>query len=317
MRTSRLVTWALVLALVSLWSADVRAGEPVQAARELAREGLALFESGRFDAAHDKFAEANRLRRAPTLLLYMARCRRELGRLLEAQSLYQMVLDEPVAPDASEPFRQAQSSAEGELGELRERIPSIRIAVRGSPASETEVGLDGKLVEASAREQPIALDPGRHVLSAWARGYRLVSREIELAADGSVTTVELALEPEPPTDGAGQAQGPLWPSLVVLGVGAAALGVGTATGMMSLSKTTEIQSHCNHNICGDEHEQEWESASTLADVSTWSFVGGGAAVAAGVVLLIVRPGGSSDDDDKTVRLEPWLGPGLAGLQGRF
>jgi len=310
--------------VVALWAPAAGAGEPVDAARELAREGLALFQEGRFEAAYDKFAEANQLRRAPTLLLFMARCEREVGRLLEAQKLYQAVVDEPLGPDASPPFVEAQETAGPELEELRDRIPSVRIAVGGPPLSTTEVRVDGELVDSSLLDDPVPLNPGRHVLTASAPGFVSASHELELVEDGSVMPVQLDLEPEPGGEGAEAiaagtegAPGPLWPSIVAFGVGGAALGVGAVTGGIALSQTADIRSRCTHNICPPEELDKRDEARTMATVSTASFIAGGVLAAAGVVLFILRPGGEEGESAQAVQVEPWLGPGMAGLRGSF
>jgi len=133
--------------------------------------------------------------------------------------------------------------------------------------------------------------------------------------------VELVLGSEGSTVGGSaataDAAGPIWPSLVALGVGGAALGVGAVTGAIAVTESMDVRSRCSGNRCPFEEEEQASSARTLANVSTASFVVGSAAVAAGAVLLFLRPGGTQGESDEAARVEPWLGPGLAGLQGRF
>ena len=55
-----------------------------RSAVQLGHDGLALYEASRWSEAHERFQTAERLVHSPVFQLYMARCRRNMGRLIEA-----------------------------------------------------------------------------------------------------------------------------------------------------------------------------------------------------------------------------------------
>src|SRR5690348_13168824 len=72
-------------------------------ARSLADAGLELFQAGRVEDAAAKFEAAEAAFHAPTTLLYLARCKAKLGKLLAARALYRRLASEALAPDAPAP----------------------------------------------------------------------------------------------------------------------------------------------------------------------------------------------------------------------
>src|SRR5262249_40599178 len=133
-----------------------------QKARPLGEEGLRLFEAGRWAEAYDRFSEADRALHAPTLVLFMARCKRNMGALLEAKQLYREVQGEDLAAGAPTQFREAKQIAQRELDALLPRIPRIELSAPGAPAG-TQVLLDAGVAPLN---EPVAVDPGSHVAIA-------------------------------------------------------------------------------------------------------------------------------------------------------
>src|SRR5262245_53956491 len=52
------------------------------------QEAIALYRDGRWADAYDRFAVADRTTHSPVFVLYMARCKRNVGRLLDAKRLF-------------------------------------------------------------------------------------------------------------------------------------------------------------------------------------------------------------------------------------
>lgn len=137
MLAARLRSFAL--ALLFLAPAPALAEGPAMApgiekrdlALEKAKEGLALYRAERWQDAWDRFREAEELYHAPSVVLYLARCQRKLGRLAEARALFEQLLAEPLSKDAPPPFIDAHRAAAHELGEVQGEIAA---AQRG-PAS--------------------------------------------------------------------------------------------------------------------------------------------------------------------------------------
>jgi hypothetical protein len=117
-------------------------------------------------------------------------------------------------------------------------------------------------------------------------------RAEERARPAATTPAPARTAPPAPPPPAGR-PGPLWPGVLVLGAGVIGLGVGGVTGAMAMSETSTIEEGCVGDHCLPSDAGRGERASTLAAVSTASFIAGGVLAAAGVVLLVVRPGGDA------------------------
>jgi hypothetical protein len=70
---------------------------------------------------------------------------------------------------------------------------------------------------------------------------------------------------------------------------------------------------CPNHICGPANHGDVDTANMLGMISTVSFIAAGAGAAAGVVLFVVgKPRPTS-----AAFATPWVGPGSAGIMGRF
>ncbi|MGK4000272.1 tetratricopeptide repeat protein [Sorangium sp. So ce1024] len=141
-------------AVTLLAAAPALAAEPPEAApadaqqlaRTKAHEGLKLYGADRWQEAFEAFQEADRLYHAPTLVLYMARCQRKLGKLEAARALYEQVLDEALPEDAPPAFLEARKDAEIELAGVRDALRPPEPAPPPAPRPE---GGGGSLVPAA------------------------------------------------------------------------------------------------------------------------------------------------------------------------
>ena len=93
----RLVPAAAVGAFVTLAGAPAVAQSAADkaTARQLAVQGIKVYEDGKYSEALDKLERAQTLYDAPVHLLYIARCQHKLGMLVESAETYRrMVRDE-------------------------------------------------------------------------------------------------------------------------------------------------------------------------------------------------------------------------------
>jgi hypothetical protein len=313
--------WLRSLAAISLACAlgaqavDARAqaGSDPQAAIAEGEEGMRLFSLGRWNEAYARFEAADRLAHSPVFVLFMARCRRNAGKLLEAQALFGRVAAERVAPGAPEPMRRAPREARAERDELAHRIPSIVIVVTGAGSDSASVRLDGSPLAPGAIRRAIPLDPGVHRVEARAAGSAAAVRSVELREGDAPARVVLELgagreQPQPSAEP--DSRGSALPGAIVLGAGIAGLGLGAVTGGIAASKTSALKERCVGVHCPPEDADEADRARTFATVSSVSFAIGGVLVAGGVVLLITRPGGST-------QAAVAAGPGRISFQARF
>ncbi len=331
MRISR----PLVL-LVSLTLAEPAAAQllpppedpaPIDVARDGGEQGLRLFALGKLEDAYEAFRRADRVYHAPTLVLYMAHCQKRLGRLASARALYLKVVDEHVASTAPVQFLTAQMVARTEVSHLDPRVPALTLELTGGSPAQATVRVDGE-VTPPALWQSVELDPGDHIVDVRSAAGPSLRRSVHLK-EGARLKLTLALPGPSPSPGApvaGVAAPPipsvgparaasrsLVPAWIAFGTGAAALGVGTVTGVLSLGKAAELKASCDASrVCPSSAQPIAVTAGHLADASTTAFVVAGAAVAAGVVLVVVRPGARRDAE-----LGLSLGPRSVVVKGRF
>lgn len=287
-------------------------------ARANADAGLKAFKISDYALALERFGIAEDFVHAPPHLLYMARANDKLGEMLAARELYQRVIDEEL-PKRRPPkaFKKAQEDARAELEDLEQRIPRLTIEVSGPPPEEVAVTLNGKPVETGSGE--LDLNPGEYTMVAYSDGHQEARQTITLEADQQ-ETVTLVLEPvpvvwEPPPEE------PLpIPPLALIGGGVVVIGVGVVTGILALDAASELNDLCPNNPCPTTNESLADEANLLATVSTVGFVVGGVAAAAGGAWLIwglTSEPSANEEEANRWRLTPMVGPGYAGLTGRF
>ncbi|WP_437487071.1 hypothetical protein WME75_05590 [Sorangium sp. So ce1014] len=183
------------LLLVTLAGAGASAQAPPpsartrQAAVTYANQGWTAYRARRYREALQAFRRAEATVHAPTFLIMVARSCHKLGRLTEARSVYQLIVDEQLSADASQAFQQAQAEARTELEAVASRIPTVEITVTGAGSGGAQVALDGLDVPPST---PVARDPGSHTLAVGAPGRRGLTRQIVLK-EGMRTRVEIDL----------------------------------------------------------------------------------------------------------------------------
>jgi hypothetical protein len=296
-------------------------------ARAKGEEGLALFGAEKFGEAYERFRQADELFHAPTLVLYMARCRRNTGKLVAAARHYEQVLAEPDRAEAAAAFVEAKAQAKRELDAVRARIPKLTVRVTGGAASEAT--LDGEVVKL-AELRGRAVDPGPHTIAITTGDGRTVQRDVQapegsspafvIDLGGARSTPEPSLAPASPSPAEPASPEPAHggsfvPAGIAFGVGAVALGVGIATGAASMAKVSDIQQRCDGTQCLKSDAGNADAARGLATASTVSFVLAGVGVATGGVLLLVRRRAGTTPEPP--RVEAAIGPASLLVRGAF
>jgi hypothetical protein len=240
----------------------------------LGHDALALYEASRWNEAYDRFQAAEALVHSPVFLLYMARCRRNAGRLLEAADRLERLSRERVPEDASTAWHGAVADAGAELIALRRAIPRVVVVVQGAPAAR--VTLDGRELPASKLGKSLDLDPGRHSLAARDSQGRRVVRSFQVESGQATTTVALSFPTlvearDRKAPGGGSTSFFRTGGFVLLGVGAAALGAGMGAAIVAADRDA------------NEGADDWRAASTV------SLAAGGVLAGAGVLVLLTTP----------------------------
>lgn len=324
---SRRIAAILALALFALPA--VALADPTPQEKELAR---GLMQKGR-DArqAHDNklalesFKAADDIMHVPTTGFELARSQADLGQLVEAHETLLRVMRIPERPDDSQGFKDARGYAKVLDDELLQRIPQIKIAIEGG--NVTSVTVDGVALPAGAGLVPYRVNPGHHLIVA--KGAAAEGRgEIDVAERETksitVKLVATAAPPEPPLEPNPKPppvaidvtpKTPAPRTLTWIGFGVAGAGVlaGSITGIMSMSKKSDLESACNGTRCPPSANDTLSSANTLATISTVSFIVAGVGAGVGVVsLFLAKP-----PPPNAARVEPWIGAGAAGVRGSF
>jgi hypothetical protein len=328
MRTgTSLVLVACLLTQGGAAFADVTAADRATA-RTLAQEGQEALEAKKYAAAAERFARADTLVHAPTLLLGLARAQAGLGKLVEALENYNRIVREGVAPNAPKSWTKAYEAASAEVESVTPRIPWVTITVLGP--SSPEVVIDTSPVPAASLGVKRPVNPGVHKVRVSAEGYIPAEKTLNLA-EGQTVQVPFELEQvaapvatfpnapvtnvESPTRGSGSPQATI--GFVALGLGGAGIVAGAVTGLFAISKFNKLK-----DLCGDDHScpaDDNRAVGTLSNyhtfstVSAVSFTAGGVVAAVGAVLLLTRPRG----DSISSHISPFIGVNSAGLVGAF
>lgn len=299
------------------------APESIEAAKEAARiaadKGQEHFDAGRYKEAIAAFRDADQKFHAPTIQLMIARAHEKLGQLREARAQYQQVVDEKLALYAPRPFFQAQLDAKKEMEALIPRIPTLQVTVKGAPAADVQLTVDGRTATVG---EALPLDPGEHAVVATAPDGAQATQQVKLE-ERARKQIALVLQPPPtaqpsqPTasaeaEGSPPARGYVVPALAAFGVAGLGIGIGAITGGLTLSKGSELRKDCPDRVCYDDSGGDtYDSVQTLGAVSTVSFVVGGVAAAAGVALLLWPR------SDAGAQVGMVVGPGWTGVRGVF
>lgn len=297
------------------------AAEPTPAdratARSLMQQGDARLAARNPAGALQAYQAAHAIMAVPTTGLALARAQTALGLLVEARETALGVMRHPAVRGEPVPFTRARAEAVRLADQLAERIPAIVIVATGSAApGELRVAVDEAEVPPAALALPRKVNPGRHAIRVSAPDCEPAIAEVRVA-ERETRTVTLALVRRPPRVTAAPSRRRPLALYLGLGAGAAALIAGTTTGILSLSYASSARSQCSGTNCPAAAQGDIDAAQSLATASNVSFIA--AAVAIGAVglwwLLAERP--ERRGREARVRLVPTLGPGAAGVAGRF
>jgi hypothetical protein len=271
--------------------------------------------------------------KVPTTGVALAKAQLAVGHLVEARDVALEVARMPHENGEPPIFEKARREAKELEAGIKPRIPTVRIVVKGGPA--TKVAVDDAEVAVLLLGEPVAMNPGKHTVVAKNADGAEKSALVELAErDGKEIELTLpvpnpvlvATVPERPKAQSGGAV-EREPSrstganvLVVGGFGLALAGlaVGGVTGALTLSKAGTVKTQCENGICDPKAKGDLDSASSLATISTLGFALAGAGAVCGVIgLLLPRTTSESALHSTERRAAVWIGPGSMGVRGSF
>jgi hypothetical protein len=326
--------FAAAVAVVALASRSsfAQSSADISLARQLGNEGLSLASSGDCAGAIEKLTRAEGLHHAPTTLTVLGECHITVGKLVDGVEELTRVVREDLGPRPLPAFRKAQIRARQKLDDARPRLPKLRLSVEGVRGDASlAIRIDGQTVPAATLGLDRPVDPGAHDVEASALGYRTATAHVTMK-EGASQSLKLTLEPIPvapaepvvstPPPQAARRQPPqkasYLPAGVLLGVGAAGIGVGAVLGVLTLGKASHLNSVCQpRSDCPASAQGDISAANSLALGSTIGFGVGAVAVGLGTYFLFRPPKSDGTATATGLTVRPWLGLATAGLAGTF
>jgi hypothetical protein len=304
-------------------AADQPEGTPnAAAAQALFDEGKRLMENGQVGAACEKFEESLKLDYGMGTQFKLGDCFERMGRTASAWSSFLEV----AARARRQKDGERESIARERAARLEPSLARLRIVVT-SPVEGLKITRGDVEVGQAQWGMSVPTDPGDYLVKAEADGMRPFSSGVTVNQSGAVTLTIPELERKPIDAAAVAPGGPIGeddegldPLLVtswgLLVIGAIGIGVGSVAGIISMSKASDAEAHCNGNVCNAEGVDLRDGALTAGDISTVGFIVGGAAAAGGAALWITVAMGDSEPTT-TGSAQIGIGPGHVALRGTF
>jgi hypothetical protein len=268
------------------------AADDVRSARAdaLFRQGEALLESGKVDAACTKLEASEAWQNGLGTLLRLADCYERAGR--NASAWHTFLEAQAVAQAKKDPERE-RAAAE----RVTALTPKLARVVFVVPATSRVPGLSVQLgpntIPASSWGLIIPVDAGTQRISAFAKGYRPFSSTLEVSReDGreyrvTVPMLEPAPEPTASRRSAFRSAGVVTGSVGLAGIGAGAV-------FSALSKSADDANTCAHGVI--QCTPTKSGGMSYSEASTVSLAVGGALLATGITLFVLAP--SPDNDER-------------------
>jgi len=303
-----------------------------ETARSLMDQGLELREKKDYKAALARLEAADQIMHVPTTALEVARTQEALGLLVECRDTLARIVSSIPSPREPQQFKDARKAAQTLDDSLEARVPALTVRVSGAPAGTTpSLSIDNVAVPSAVIGLPRRLNAGHHVMIATTSTSE--GREELDISEGERKEITITLAPvahaTPVTPEPVTAPQPVTPVAPVEGhrsylvpaiaftVGGAGLVMGGVTGLLLLSKQSDLTASCPNRVCGPSKYGELDSANLFATLSTVGFIVGGVGVAVGVVALLIGKPASPEPAPAAAHVVPWIGPSGAGLSGSF
>ncbi len=248
-------------------------------------------EGARVEEAYREFKTAYAMSSSPKILGNMGYCAMKLERDAEAVDAYARYLREVPDVDAEERAQIVRDLQTLSVGIVRVNVTvsepgalvgDVRIPVRGDKITNVYTPEHGKLA--------LGVRAGHHVFTVRAPGFQEATWELDALAGAREEHAFVLKKVEAPPPGPGGAatpaekKGPGILPWIVTGVGVAALGTGTVTGIVALNKTKDIQSSCPGNVCPRRFDLDSKrsQASTFVTMTDVLIISGSVLTAGGL-----------------------------------
>ncbi len=191
--------------------------------------------------------------------------------------------------------------------------------------------VDGALFAERLAGTPLSVDPGEHTFAFETAGQptvqkKLVVRESEKDRRERITlgardTATQHAAAQFGAEGPGSQPSAVTSSgigtqkifaIVAGGVGFVGLGIGSAFGLIAMSKKIDAESACPDSLCTNQDgSNRWRDAASAGNLATVGFIVGSVGIAAAAVLWITVPSSSGS------RTQVGCGPGALQMKGTW
>jgi hypothetical protein len=329
LRRSRAVATALALSIGSVshaYAAGVEPAKATPAQRDQAQthflKGRDLYNAKTYDAALVELTASLDAVASPNTRLYVARCLRDMGRLVPAYAEYgRTVVEAKENAGDDNRYDKAAQAANEERAQLATKLGFVELHV-SHPAADTTVKVGSEDVKRAAWEEPVAVSPGPVDVVVDTPGRPPQKQHVEVAAgQHQPVTVDAAGEAPavataPPTDTDAGEKPTLRPYFYAT-AGLAVIGLTTfiVAGSMANSTFSKLEDSCGAGPCPAGHEDDISSGKTqqtFANIGLAVFV---VSAAASVTLFVLGTPKKSAPTAASARVT--AGPSYVGLQGAF
>jgi hypothetical protein len=335
MRRTLLVVTAI--AALGVLAPDARADgvAPVAATAVQREQAQAKFKRGRDLLVKKQYAEALAEFRAshdivssPNARLEIARCLREMGKLVAAYAEFgrtAIEAKEMLAQDSR--YQGAYDSATTERAEIEPKLGFVTLTIPNA-TDQTTVAIDGEEIRRAAWSEPAPVAPSNSEIVVTTPGHTPVKRTVALAAgqkealsidalSGDATDAAPAAAPAPEASASSGPSLRTW-AYVAGGVGAAGLLTFTIGGLMARSTYDDLNNSCHGGPCTADKNGEISSGKTQQTIANVGLAVGIIGVAAGVTLFVLSmPKSSEPAAAPAPTTAVVVGPGWAGLRGQW
>jgi len=257
---------------------------------------------------------------SPNARLYVARCMREMGELIDAYNEFGHVEADAKALAEREPrYAQTAQSAADERADLKNSLAFVTFAIKNA-SPETTLKIGNEEIQREAWIGTRVVMPGTLEITVHTPPNPPKQHLLTLAAGESKTFEVDAVPPPPPApppvDVAPPAPHPaekLRPfAYVAGGVGAAGVLTFVIAGAMANSTYSSLKSDCNDGPCPPSRADDISSGRTQQTIANVGLVVGLVGIAAGTTLFFVSAPDKSGSQASVV-----VGPAWVGIRGEM
>jgi hypothetical protein len=303
---------------------------PVQREQAQSRfaKGRDLLNKKQYDDALAEFRASHDIVASPNTRLEIARCLRTAGKLVAAYAeLGRTSIEAKELLGQDNRYQRAYDAAIAERKEIEPQLGFVTLTVQNA-TDDTTVTVGGEEIKRAAWSEPIPVTPAESEIVVNSTGHAPVKTSVNIAAGQRQALTIDALSgdagatPPAPTEAAPAESPSSGPSLrtwayMAGGVGVAGLATFGIFAVLAKGTYDDLNGACHGGPCPPDKSGEISSGKTQQTVANVGLAVGLVGVAAGATLFVLSMPKSSPSTTTASTTALVVGPGWAGVQGRF